>query len=145
MKISWILAATLITITSCSEPNTKTSTSSQQDTNTKVDEHTSQNSLDWAGTYVGTIPCADCPGIKTTITLDKDNNFTYTAEYLERSTTVTHSGKAMWHDNGSVIHLKAADLDTKYKVGEGVLIQLDGDGKIIEATFGSSYRLTKQL
>ncbi len=27
----------------------------------------SQNSLDWPGTYTGTLPCADCEGIKTEI------------------------------------------------------------------------------
>ena len=48
------------------------------------DGHNAQNSLDWAGTYEGTLPCADCPGIKTTITLKDDNTYTISEEYLER-------------------------------------------------------------
>ena len=36
------------------------------------DEHNSQNALDWNGIYRGTLPGADCEGILTTITLQKD-------------------------------------------------------------------------
>lgn len=144
MKIKWLIAATILCITSCNDTNSNSSTSSNIDTITKVDDHDSENSLDWAGTYEGTLPCADCPGIKTTIVLDYDNNYKYKAEYLERNTTVTDSGKVMWLVNGSVIHLKTKDLDVKYKVGENVLIQLDGDGNIIEGEIGELFRLKKQ-
>ena len=33
------------------------------------DMHTTMNSLDWDGTYTGILPCADCKGIETNITL----------------------------------------------------------------------------
>ena len=36
-------------------------------------------------TYAGTFPCADCPGIKTEITLNKDSSFRMTEIYLERN------------------------------------------------------------
>lgn len=35
----------------------------------------SRSSLDWAGTYRGNLPCADCPGIKTEITLLADGSY----------------------------------------------------------------------
>ena len=35
----------------------------------------SRNSLDWQGTYVGTVPCADCPGIRMRIELKDDGTF----------------------------------------------------------------------
>ncbi|GGD94473.1 copper resistance protein NlpE [Planktosalinus lacus] len=37
------------------------------------DISTSENSLDWHGTYQGILPCADCEGIQTEVTLH-DNN-----------------------------------------------------------------------
>ena len=33
-------------------------------TSVVIDDHNSQNSLDWSGTYKGIIPCADCEGIR---------------------------------------------------------------------------------
>ena len=35
----------------------------------------SQTSLDWDGIYYGVLPCADCPGIQTTLYLNKDLSF----------------------------------------------------------------------
>lgn len=107
--------------------------------------HNSQNSIDWAGSYSGTIPCADCPGIKTTIVLHNDGTFLYHAEYLERETSIQDTGKFMWQNHGSVIHLIGNDLNSKYKVGENILFQLDTEGKEIEGPMAKEYNLEKTL
>lgn len=107
------------------------------------DDHNAQNSLDWAGTYEATLPCADCPGIKTTITITKEGSFTYVSEYLERDTKINNTGTIMWHDNGSVIHLKGKDIDSKLKVIENGLIALDQEGKEIDGPLKDHYRFTK--
>ena len=39
------------------------------------DMHTAETSLDYQGTYAGTLPAADCPGIETRLTLKKDGTF----------------------------------------------------------------------
>lgn len=101
--------------------------------------HTSRNSLDWAGTYEATIPCADCEGIKTNITLKNDNSFSIVSEYINKDTKVTDSGRVMWHDNGSVVHLTGKETNMKLKVGENRLIGLDEDGREIEGPNASSY------
>src|SRR5690606_18798136 len=44
----------------------------------------SRNSLDWAGTYRGVLPCADCEGIETVITLAEDGSFREHTRYLGR-------------------------------------------------------------
>lgn len=108
------------------------------------DAHNSQNSVDWMGTYKGTIPCADCPGIETTIKLYKDGTFSYKATYQDRNHTVADTGKFMWHDNGSVVHLKGKDTDIKYKVGENILFQLDTDGNQIKGELAEKYNLKKE-
>jgi len=131
-----------IQIQSC-QSNSSSNSSSTTDSSYVDTTHTSQNSLDWAGTYDGIVPCADCSGIKTTITLKDDDSFTYQAEYLEKNTSVQDKGKIMWHDNGSIVHLMGKDLNTKYKVGENILIQLDTEGKVIEGAIAEKYYLNK--
>ena len=131
-----------IQIQSC-QSNSSSNSSSTTDSSYVDTTHTSQNSLDWAGTYDGIVPCADCSGIKTTITLKDDDSFTYQAEYLEKNTSVQDSGKFMWHDNGSIVHVMGKDLNTKYQVGENILIQLDTEGKVIEGAIAEKYYLNK--
>ncbi len=93
-----------------------TATSEHNSTETKDTEHTSQNSVDWAGTYKGVIPCADCPGIETTVVLNDDLTFKYTGVYQERDSKIEDAGKFMWHDNGSVVHLLGKVFNMKLKV-----------------------------
>lgn len=105
--------------------------------------HNSENSLDWAGIYQDTIPCADCPGIKTTLTINEDNTFKYQAEYLERNTSLNDSGSFTWTNNGGNIHLKGSSIKTYYKVGENILILTDSLGNNLEGANMSLYNLQK--
>lgn len=106
--------------------------------------HNSQNSLDWDGTYSGVIPCADCPGIETTIVINADETFSYSGEYMDRDLIVEDNGKFMWHDDGSAIHLVGKDVNMKLKVGENRLIMLDQEGNIIEGELEDHYVLDKE-
>lgn len=143
-----------LTVISCNKKDTETTTEPTvsadsteiitNDTTTHAhDGHTSQNSLDWNGTYEATLPCADCTGIKTTITLDKSGTFKYTAEYLDKNLKVNDAGDIMWHDNGSVAHLKGKDIDIKLKVVENGLVGLDTEGNEIEGPLKEHYNYKK--
>lgn len=143
-----------LTVISCNKKETKTTTETTvstdsteiiaKDTTTHAhDGHTAQNSLDWAGTYEATLPCADCAGIKTTITFDKSGTFKYAAEYLDKNFKVNDAGAIMWHDNGSVAHLKGKDIDIKLKVVENGLVGLDTEGKEIEGSLKEHYNYKK--
>ncbi|MDQ0780506.1 copper resistance protein NlpE [Chryseobacterium sp. W4I1] len=92
---------------------------------------TSENALDWPGTYEAVIPCADCPGIKTSLTLNNDKTFSITEEYVDRNSKNQDKGTFQWDAAGSVITLKGKTANYKYKVGENILIQLDMDGQEI--------------
>src|SRR5690606_23376286 len=46
----------------------------------------------FAGSFSGTIPCADCPGIDLTITLKGDGSYTSRNVYQERDTSFDSSG-----------------------------------------------------
>lgn len=141
----------LITMGACKSNANKqleskdTSESSITDSGLVDTTHTSKNSLDWNGTYSGVIPCADCPGIETTIILNSDETFSYKGIYLERDTKVEDTGKFMWHDHGSIVHLMGKDVNMKFKVGENQLISLDQEGNPIEGPLKDNYILKKEI
>jgi uncharacterized lipoprotein NlpE involved in copper resistance len=110
------------------------------------DIHNSQNALDWYGVYKGIIPCADCEGIDTEITLAKGMIFTLKTKYLGKGdqTVFEKEGTFTWDTTGSVISLN--DLKgspNQYRVGENKLIQLDMEGKEILGTLAKKYILKK--
>lgn len=104
----------------------------------------SQNSLDWNGTYEATVPCADCPGIKTTLTLNKDKTFSITEEYIDRKSKNEDKGTFVWDATGSIITLNGKSAKYKYKVGENKLIQLDLEGKAIDGPNKDLYVFKKK-
>lgn len=111
---------------------------------TSAQGDTSENALDWNGTYEATVPCADCPGIKTSLTLNTDKTFSITEEYLERKSKNEDKGSFTWDATGSIITLKGKTANYKYKVGENMLIQLDMEGKEIDGPNKDLYIFKKK-
>ncbi|MDR1706794.1 MAG: copper resistance protein NlpE [Prevotella sp.] len=108
-------------------------------------EHNSKNSLNWEGDYTGEIPCADCPGIKVLITLNRDETYKVKYTYIDRKgAPAIYTGKFSWNNNGSVITLDSKDIPPYYKVGEHSLVQLDIEGKPIEGELADMYVLAKE-
>lgn len=105
---------------------------------------TSENALDWAGMYDATVPCADCPGIKTSLTLNNDRTFSITEEYIDRNSKNQDKGSFTWDNAGSIITLKGKTANYQYKVGENILIQLDMDGKEIDGPNKDLYIFKKK-
>lgn len=105
----------------------------------------SRNSLDWPGVYVGTIPCADCEGIRMRIELHSDGTFARTLTYLGRDVRpFADGGSFEWDDSGARVTLKANARDaTQYRVGENALIALDRNGQPIGGGLAAAYRLDK--
>jgi uncharacterized lipoprotein NlpE involved in copper resistance len=95
------------------------------------DMHNSRNALDWAGVYEGVLPCADCPGIQTRLSLQQDGRFELSMRYLERQVEPFVSrGSFSWNADGNTITLDGAGAGAMYRVGEGHLLQLDRDGSL---------------
>lgn len=91
--------------------------------------HNSRNALDWAGTYEGVTPCADCPGIRLRLTLHADGRYELQRQYLEREAAPqTVQGRFAWSTDGSTVILDAAGQGQQFRVGEGRLLQLNRDG-----------------
>jgi heat shock protein HslJ len=88
--------------------------------------HTSRNSLDWAGTYEGLLPCADCAGIHTQLTLAQDGSFEIVARRLVRGAAPSaERGQFTWEPAGNVIVLGTAGAEQRFAVGEGRLLRLE--------------------
>lgn len=109
------------------------------------DGNNSQVSLDWNGTYQGIIPCADCEGIKTSVTLMKNGEFSRTVTYLGREASGrTDTGAFQWDETGAIVTLKPGQQDSQmYKVGENILFHLDRAGNLITGELAEKYQLMK--
>ena len=109
--------------------------------------HNSRNALDWPGTYTGILPCADCEGIETTITLRGDGTFEREQRYLGKpGAPVTDSGQFAWNEAGSIVTL-APDGETlqMYQVGENQLFHLDRAGNRISGDLAPLYILRQSI
>ncbi|RTR40012.1 copper resistance protein NlpE [Shewanella canadensis] len=152
-----LLALLAITVTACSTqvPEQKKDAETTQST-LEVSEQAvqlpigdnSQNALDWDGTYSGITPCASCEGIKTLLTLKRDNRYILESEYLGRSDkTFIEQGVFEWNSTGSKISLKQEPANEKtekqFLVGENQLFLLDRAGNRVTGTLADSYRLIK--
>jgi len=88
--------------------------------------HNSRNSLDWAGVYEGVLPCANCPGIQTRLTLNRDETFELSTLYLDRDKAPRIvRGRFSWQPSGNAITLDAQHGGQQFMVGEGRLAQLE--------------------
>ena len=107
------------------------------------DMHTSQNAVDWPGTYEGVLPCADCEGILTTLTLAADGRYVISRAWLGRGDAVlTEEGGFSWTDDGRNVVLDGQDPGG-YKVGESRVWVLDDDMKRVEGELADRYVLEK--
>lgn len=68
-----------------------------------------------AGTYEGTLPCADCPGLQTLITINSDGTFHMEETYLERSQSPTVTD-GTWTLDKDIITFSSGDYKFEYKV-----------------------------
>jgi uncharacterized lipoprotein NlpE involved in copper resistance len=143
-----VLASSLLIFNNCNKPTLTPQDTQVQPAKTDSvisDGHNSANSLDIAGTYTGTLPCADCEGIKTEITLDADSSYTKRIKYIGRSNRFyEYKGSFVWNSKGNKITLSGIkDSPNQYFVGENSLTQLDMTGKRITGEMADKYILHK--
>ena len=107
--------------------------------------HNSRNSLNWEGVYAGTIPAASSPGINVQLTLNEDETYQISYQYIDRAGGIfTENGKFTWDKTGNIITLKTSDFPPYYQVGENRLTQLDMSGKAITGSLADNYVLRKE-
>lgn len=86
--------------------------------------HTSRNALDWAGVYEGALPCPDCAGTTTRLTLRRDETFELATTPVNAPSRVVR-GRFTWQADGNAITLDAAGGGQQFVVGEGRVALLE--------------------
>lgn len=141
MKILSILLLSAFLIMGNTSCKTKQKATSSIDIS-KADN--SMTSLDWNGMYTGILPCADCSGIKTQLTLNQDLSYILKTQYIDKSDSVfQESGSFKWNSNGGSITLENKNQQI-YQVGENILFQLDKNGQRITGDLADKYNLQKE-
>lgn len=99
----------------------------------------------WAGTYHGTLPCADCEGIQTVVELKEDNTFKIVQDFLNKNTKIEETGKFEWSNDGNnlILNLKE-NSPYHFKLGDNRLFYLDQDGNQITGNLADQYVLMKK-
>jgi len=138
------VTALIIGFTSCKSQQSETNGNTENPSNTVNMADNSRNSLDWAGTYTGILPCADCSGIQTTIELTKNEAYKLSRTYLgKEENKFDSSGKFTWNKEGNAITLGEGEDMIKLQVGEGMLTMLDREGNKITGELAENYKLAK--
>lgn len=144
----------LVLLSSCS--NQEVSDKEEPETTEDIQEQLSEGlpigdnsrtSLDWNGTYSGIVPCADCEGIETTLTLNQDMTYYIVTNYLGRNDALeeTFNGTFKWDETGSKIFLEGVKYaPNQYKIGENQIWQLDKSGNMITGELADHYILYKK-
>ena len=116
-----------------------------QSSNNVNKKDNSLTSLDWDGIYSGILPCADCEGIKTQLTLNYDQTYILKTQYIEKDDSVFfESGSFKWNEDGGSITLNNKNQQI-YQVGENVLFHLDKNGNRITGDLAEKYNLKKKI
>lgn len=114
--------------------------------NKSLQLHNSRNSLDWAGTYSGLLPCEDCLGVETIIEINEDQTYRLTLRRTndeEQTEETKTSGNFSWNDEGSAIFLEQEPEMPPLKVGENFLVPLDSRGFELKPEPGNNFKLLK--
>lgn len=114
-------------------------------TDTAVNENIDLASV--AGTYEGTLPAADCPGIKTVLTINADKTYELKQDYIDRKDGHDEASGVLELLDGNVLMLvrPSSGEHTFYKVKDDKsIIMTDSLGNEPEDDMAKLYVLTKK-
>ncbi|MDD1608688.1 MAG: copper resistance protein NlpE, partial [Methylococcaceae bacterium] len=104
-------------------------------------------SQDFHGVFYGFLPCNDCNGIKTTLSLKQKNNYLLvTQPARDSSREFYEKGKYSWNEENNTLILTPRKESTprQYLIkDEGTIIQLNSDGTQMSEELEESYTLRR--
>lgn len=145
MKATYLFLgiALVVAMSSCSNKQKK----AEQTTETTEEVVVVDETPAHIGTFEGTLPCADCPGIKTVLIINADSTYSFTSEYLEKEDGLfEQSGVYSLVNNGEVLELVTPSTGEKIYfriVADGVAVS-DAEGTVNEGERAQDYVLTKK-
>lgn len=96
------------------------------------------------GTWIGTIPCADCPGIDYRLELNPDSTYRERLVYQGRSATPFVQVGAWGVSDGRVKLNKQGTGYNQFAIDGDMLVMLDREGNWIVSEQAEAYRLRRQ-
>ena len=100
-----------------------------------------------AGTYEGTLPAADCPGIKTVLTINADSTYQLQQDYIDRKDGHDEASGVLQVLDGNVMMLvrPSSGEHSFYKVKDRKsIVMTDSLGNEPEGETAKLYVLTKK-
>lgn len=147
--IYFAMAAAVALTTSCNGKKT-VSADADHDSTSVADTTVAGENVDLAavaGTYEGTLPAADCPGIKTVLTINADSTYELKQDYIERKDGHDEASGVLQVLNGNVLMLvrPSSGEHTFYKVKDSKnIVMTDSLGNEAEGEMAKLYVLTKK-
>ena len=144
-----LAVAALAVLSSCTNKKTASNVVDNDSTNVADGAATSSNVdlTSVAGTYEGTLPAADCPGIKTVLTINPDSTYQLQQDYSDRKDGHDEaSGVLQVLDGGVLMLVRPSSGDhTFYKVKDAQSIMMtDSLGNEAEGEMAKLYVLKKK-
>lgn len=104
-------------------------------------------SQDFHGVFYGFLPCTDCNGIKTTLSLKQNNNYLLVTQPAKDSSREFYEkGKYSWNDEDHTVVLtprKGSNTRHYLIKDEGTIVQLNSDGTKMSEELEDSYTLRR--
>lgn len=147
--IYFAMAAAVALTTSCNGKKT-VSADADHDSTSVADTTVAGENVDLttvAGTYEGTLPAADCPGIKTVLTINADSTYELKQDYIERKDGHDEASGVLQVLDGNVLMLvrPSSGEHTFYKVKDSKsIVMTDSLGNEAEGEMAKLYVLTKK-
>ncbi len=142
MKTSFVWVIALLMMASCNS----TQKNNAQAENEEIKMESPATPTMGYGTYTGTLPAADCEGIKTTLTINDDKTYKLISEYIGVKDGTFETSGVYNLINNTLIELvtPSSGEKTYYKVlDENKVMLSDKEGTVNEGSLAEHYILKR--
>lgn len=149
-KLIVLTVGALAVLSSCTEKKTTVNATDKDSTSVVDTTATDDNYVDLAtvsGTYEGTLPAADCPGIKTVLTIKADSTYQLQQDYIDKKNGHDEASGVFKVLDGKVLMLvrPSSGEQTYYKVKDNSsIVMTDSLGVEPEGETAKLYVLKKK-
>ena len=144
MKRNLLILAAAFALVSCGgNAQRKAADGKAAETAAVPDMHNAELALDYVGTYEGTLPAADCPGIRTTLTLRPDGTYALHLKYIDRDSEFDETGSYTVEGNLLTLNHGKGEQPEYYNVEENRLRRLDAQKQAVTGVLRDDFVLQK--
>lgn len=94
--------------------------------------------------YEAVLPCADCSGIHSQLTLNSDHTYKQTDTYLDKNENFTQKGNWEFDKEHNIITIKDDSSSAYLKVTDKGLLLLDADKQEVTGPLKDNYLFKKK-